>query len=178
MEALLMTPIKRSTLLFAKWLTIATIGAITGIVTLVVVSLEIYFLTENLKQSVSMNDNLLVIMGLAILVAIVYAMLVASILMVTSIIAKTVKESQSYSAPVMMLTMFPLMIITGIGVNELAFHHFAIPILNIFSLLKELIVGVVNLEHIAITLGSNLLCMTILFIIGRILFLKDKWVMN
>ncbi|MED4018936.1 ABC transporter permease [Sutcliffiella cohnii] len=178
MEALLMTPVKRSTLLLAKWLTISTIGALTGIITLLVVSIEIYFFTENLKQSLSGHENLLLIMGIAIIISIVYAMLVASILMVTSIAAKTVKESQSYSSPIMMLTVFPLMIITGIGVNELAFHHFAIPILNLFSLLKELIVGVVNYEHIFITIGSNLICLAILFVVGRIMFLKDKWVMN
>ncbi|WBL15903.1 ABC transporter permease [Sutcliffiella sp. NC1] len=178
MEALLMTPVKRSTLLLAKWLTISTIGALTGIITLLVVSIEIYFFTENLKQSLSGHENLLLIMGIAIVIAIVYAMLVASILMVTSIAAKTVKESQSYSSPIMMLTVFPLMIITGIGVNELAFHHFAIPILNLFSLLKELIVGVVNYEHIFITIGSNIICLAILFVVGRIMFLKDKWVMN
>src|SRR3954471_13197395 len=39
MEALLMTPVSRSTLLFAKWLTIASVGAITGIITLIVVGL-------------------------------------------------------------------------------------------------------------------------------------------
>ncbi len=40
MEALLMTPVKRSTLLLSKWLTISSIAAITGITTLIVVALE------------------------------------------------------------------------------------------------------------------------------------------
>lgn len=78
----------------------------------------------------------------------------------------------------MMLTMFPTMIIANIGVNKLSIQHFAIPILNLFSLLKELLFGVINYEHILITIASNLICMIVVFIIGRILFLKDKWVMN
>lgn len=178
MEALLMTPVKRSTLLLSKWMTIATVGTITGIITLAVVALEINLLTENLKKAVSFEDNLTVMVLLAILISLVYSMFTASLLMVTSIIGKTVKEAQSYSTPVMMLAMFPAMMLANVGVNELSFQHFAIPIMNLFSLLKEMLFGVINIEHILITIASNVICMILLFIIGRILFLKDKWVMN
>jgi sodium transport system permease protein len=178
MEALLMTPVNRMTLLFAKWLTIASIGAITGMITLLVVSLEINFLTENLKSAVSFGNNVYLIIGAAILVSIMYAMFIAALLMITSIMGKTIKESQSYSTPIMMIAMFPLMITTGIGINELSFQHFAIPIMNIFTILKELSFGILNYQHLGIMIGSNLLCIVIAFIIGRIMFLKDKWVMN
>lgn len=178
MEALLMTPVNRVTLLFAKWLTIASVGAITGIITLIVVALEIGLFTENLKKAVSLGDNANIIIGLAVLVSIIFAMFNASLLMLTSIIGKTVKESQSYSTPVMMLVIFPTMIISGIGINELGFQHFAIPILNLFSILKELLFGIVNYEHLILTIASNLICMIVVFSIGRILFMKDKWVMN
>ena len=178
MEALLMTPIKRSTLVLSKWMTIATIGAITGIVTLIVVSLEISFFTENLKKAVSFGDNVYVIVGLAVVVSIIYSMFTASLLMLMSIIGKTVKEAQSYSTPVLMLGMLPVMYLVSKGINELSFGHFATPVLNLFCLLKELIFNVVNFEHVLITVISNLLCMAVLFAIGRVLFLKDKWVMN
>lgn len=178
MEALLMTPVKRSTMIMAKWLTISAIGSITGIVTLIVVALEIQFMTENLKDAVASTENIGLIIGIVAGITIIYATFLASILMVTSIMAKTIKESQSYSTPVMMLGMFPIMILTSVGTSELEFHHFAIPILNIFSSLKELLVGVIDWEHIFITVGSNLIAMIIIFIIGRIMFLKDKWVMN
>lgn len=178
MEALLMTPVNRMTLLFAKWATIATIGAITGMITLVVVALEINFLTESLKRAVSFGDNVYIIIGAAILSSIVYSMFVASLLMITSIMGKTIKESQSYSTPIMMIAMFPLMITTGIGINELAFQHFAIPMMNIFTILKELSFGIVNYQHIFIMIGSNLLFIIVAFIVARIMFMKDKWVMN
>lgn len=178
MEALLMTPVNRGTLVLAKWLTISSIGSITGIITLVVVALEINFLTENLKQAISYDENILSIIGLAVLISVIYAMFTASLLMLTSIIGKTVKESQSYSTPVTMLAVFPVMITSSMGVNEFSFYHFAIPILNIFAQLKELLFGVIDFEHLFITLASNLICMIAVFIIGRILFMKDKWVMN
>src|SRR5690625_81718 len=178
MEALLMTPVNRATMLLAKWLTIASIGTIIGIITLLVVAVEINFFTVHLKAAVSFNGQASLVIGFALLITILYAMFIASILMVTSVIGKTIKEAQGYSTPVIMLTVLPLMFITGIGVNELSFSYFAIPILNIFSILKELLFGIVNYQHILVTSASNLICILALFIIGRILFLKDKWVMN
>lgn len=178
MEALLMTPVNRLTLLVAKWLTIVSIGSLTGLITLIVVALEITFLTENLKNAVSLGDNVYLVVGFALLVSIIYAMFVATLLMVTSIIGKTVKESQSYSTPIMMVGMFPMMMISGIGINELQFHHFAIPIMNVFTILKELSFGVINYEHLGIMIASNLACIIVAFIVARVMFMKDKWVMN
>lgn len=178
MEALLMTPVNRSTLVFAKWLTISTIGTVTGIITLLVVVLEIAFLTENLKNAIEIRDNFGLSVILAIVLTIVYSMFIASLLMLTSIIGKTIKESQSYSAPIMMVTILPLMFMSNVGINELEFKHFAIPVMNIYSLLKELIFGITNFEHFFITIGSNLIVLVVVFFIGRIMFLKDKWVMN
>lgn len=178
MEALLMTPVNRATLLMAKWLTVSSIGAIIGFVTLIVVSLEIFFLTEHLKKAVSFGENTAVIISVCVLVTIVYAMFSASLLMLTSIIGKTVKEAQSYSSPIMMLAVIPVMMTSGIGVNEFDFYHFAIPVLNLFSVLKELLFGVVDYGHVLVSLGSNLLVLFMVFIVCRVLFLKDKWVMN
>ncbi len=178
MEALLMTPVKRSTLLLAKWLTIATIGSVIAIITLGVVALEINLFTENLKNAVSFGDDAYLIIGIAILLSIIYAAFTASLIMITSIVAKTIKEAGSYSSPVMMIAMFPAMIIVGVGVNELTTYHFAVPIMNLFTLLKELMFGIINYEHILLAFGSNIACMIIFFIIGRIMFMKDKWVMN
>lgn len=178
MEALLMTPVKRSTLVISKWLTISTIGVLTGLITLLVVVLEIAFFTENLKNAVPIHDNFALIIVFAILITVLYSMLIASLLMITSIIGKSIKEAQSYSTPILMLTVFPMMFLSTTGLNELTFNHFAIPVINVFSILKELIFGEIIYQHILITLGSNLLFIIIAFLIGRMLFMKDKWVIN
>ncbi|GIN64161.1 ABC transporter permease protein NatB [Robertmurraya siralis] len=178
MEALLMTPVRRSTLLVSKWLTITTIGAVTGLITLLVVVLEITFLTENLKQALTFDENIYLIILVAFLITILYAMFNASILMITSIVGKTIKEAGSYASPIMMLSILPMMLLTSTGVNELTMQHFVIPILNLYSLIKELMFGVIDLGHILLVVGSNVACIIVFFIIGRILFLKDKWVMN
>jgi sodium transport system permease protein len=178
MEALLMTPVNRSTLILAKWLAISTLSTLMGFITLLVMMIEITFFTEKLKEAISFGENLNLIAGISLLVILVYAVFNSSILMITSVMGKTVKEAQSYYTPISMLSMFPAMIISSLGVNELEVHHFAIPILNLFSQMKELLFGIVDYQHLALTIFSNLLVMIVVFIIGRILFMKDKWVLN
>lgn len=178
MEALLMTPVKRSTLVISKWLTITTIGVLTGLITLLVVVLEIAFFTENLKNAVPVHDNFALIILFALVMTIIYSMLIVSLLMITSIIGKTIKEAQSYSTPILLLTIFPMMLLSTTGINELTTNHFIIPFVNVFSTLKELIFGEIIYQHLLLTLGSNLVFIVISFLIGRMLFLKDKWVIN
>jgi len=178
MEALLMTPVNRTTMLMAKWLVISTVGIVIGLITLLVVCLEVAFLTENLREAINFGDQFPLIIGFALLVTVVYSLFNGALLMLTSIVGKTIKEAQSYSAPVMMLSVFPAMFITNLGVNELTLKHFTIPILNLFSILKELLAGVINYEHLALMVGTNLLVVVLFITVGRLLFLKDKWVMN
>ncbi|MBN6206748.1 ABC transporter permease [Ralstonia pickettii] len=178
MEALLMTPVNRSTLLLAKYLTIASLGSIIGMVTLGVVAVEVAFFTEHLKAAVSFGDNVIQVIGFGILTSIAYAFFVGALLMITSIVGKTVKEAQSYGTPMTMLTIFPIFFISGLGVNEFTTNHFITPFVNIFAIITELVLGIVNLEHILMMLGSNIVCIIIIFIISRVLFSKDKWVMD
>lgn len=178
MEALLMTPVNRSALLLAKWLTMVIIATLTGIITLLIVFLEVQFFTETIKAGLNFGDNAWVIILTSFLVVISYAALLASALMLTSISAKTIKEAQSYSTPVTMIVIFPAMFLVSLGVNELTTTHFIIPIVNIFTIFKELFFGIINVEHIILTIISNLLIAIVIFSIGRFMFLKDKWVLS
>ena len=177
MEALLMTPVNRGSLLLAKWLTMIIIASLTGIITLAIVFVEVQFFTETLKAGIALGDQGLAVVIVSILVIISYAALMASALMVTGILAKTIKESQSYGSPVTMIAILPAMFMVNTGLTELTFIHFAIPIMNIFAVFKELFFGSVNVEHIIITILSNLVVAFVIFIIGRVMFLKDKWVL-
>ena len=178
MEALLMTPVNRSALLLAKWLTMVIIATLTGLITLMIVFIEVQFFTETIKASLNFGDNAWIIVLTAFLVVISYAALLSSALMITSISAKTIKEAQSYSSPITMIAMLPAMFLVSLGVNELTTTHFIIPIVNIFTIFKELFFGIVSVEHIALTIFSNLIIAFVIFFIGRLMFLKDKWVLS
>lgn len=178
MESLLMTPVSRSTMLIAKWLTITTIGLLIGIMTLIVVSAEIYFFTEELRSVLESIDQVGAVIGISGLVIFVYALFVSSMLMISSIVAKTVKEAQSYMSPIMILGMFPAMFMTMVSAAELKSFHFMIPMMNMFAIIKELFVGIINYQHLLLFIVSNLVIAIVLFIISRVMFLKDKWVIS
>ena len=178
MEALLMTPVNRTKLLFAKFLTITSVGMIIGFITLIVVAIEIAFFTEHLKAAISFDGNIAVILAVGILVIVIYSCFVASILTVTSIIGKTVKEAQSYSMPVMMLLVFPGLMLMGLGVHEYTMTHFLMPFVNVFTVITELIFGIIDYSHLLAMALSNIAIVVILLTVSRILFLKDKWVLD
>lgn len=177
MEALLMTPVNRSSLLFAKWLTMVIVATITGVLALAIVFVEIQFFTETLKAGISFGNQAFVIAMISLAIIISYAAFMSSALMVTSILAKTIKEAQSYGTPITMIAILPAMLMINLGLNELTTIHFSIPVMNIFTIFKELLFGTVNIQHILLTIGTNLLAALIIFMIGRVMFLKDKWVL-
>ena len=178
MEALLITPVNRFTLLVAKWLTLVIIAGMTGIITLIVLSFEIYFFTETLKAGLQFDNGLTMIVLSCCIITISYSTLVAALLLLASLFAKTIKESQSYISPLMMLAMIPAIFMVNLGVNELTTTHFIVPFLNIFAILKELLLGIIDYSHIAIVLSSNLVVVVILLMVARLFFLKDRWVVS
>ncbi|MGD6902394.1 ABC transporter permease [Bacillus infantis] len=178
MEALLMTPVSRIKLLFAKWLAISTIGMIAGIVSVAAIVLETIFLTEKLKAALEFGDNTFTIIAVTIVITLLFALFMGALQMVVSIIAKTVKEAQNYISPIMMLAIVPTLFLSGVGINELTMKHFLIPFVNIHALINELLHGSVNMENILLTLASTAVSIVIVFIFSRSLFLKDKWVLN
>ncbi|MFJ7939474.1 ABC transporter permease [Peribacillus sp. NPDC096622] len=178
MEALLMTPVSRGKILVAKWLTISSIGALAGIISILVVTLELIFLTEELRKGFNFGNDLWLILPIALSVTVLFSMFMGALQMSASIISKTVKESQNYLSPITMLVILPALFLGGTGLHELTNKHFLLPIFNIFALFKELIYGVIDIQNIFLTASSLIVSIILFFAVSRILFLKDKWVLN
>ncbi|RRN67329.1 ABC transporter permease [Peribacillus simplex] len=178
MEALLMTPVSREKILVAKWLTISSIGALAGIISILVVTLELIFLTDELRKGFSFGNDLWLILPIALSITVLFSMFLGALQMSASIISKTVKESQNYLSPITMLVILPTLFLGGTGLHELTNKHFLLPIFNIFALFKELIYGVIDIQNIFLTASSLIVSIILFFAVSRILFLKDKWVLN
>ena len=178
MEALLMTPVSRGKILLAKWLTISTIGSLAGIVSIVAVTLELIFLTDELKKGFDLGNDLWIIIPIALVISILFSLFIGALQMSASIISKTVKESQNYLSPITMLVILPSLFLGSVGLHELKVQDFLIPFFNIYALFKELIYGVIDYQNIFLTIGSLIISIVIFFTISRLLFLKDKWVLN
>ncbi|WP_036780248.1 ABC transporter permease [Pontibacillus chungwhensis] len=177
MESLLMTPVDRNKILISKWLTISTIGAMTGILAVVLIIIETLFFTEKMKEAFSVNEGMTIVIITTLAMTLLFALFIAALLMLISIVAKTIKESQSYSTPVSLLTIAPMFFITSMGVKEFTFMDFILPFMNLYAILKQLLYGIIDITNIALTLGSTAIYILILFAIARVLFMKDRWVL-
>ena len=178
MEALLMTPVNRGTLVMAKWLAISTIGFISGVFAIFGFVAVVFTMTERLKTVLDFGDTAGSLLVSALLSILIFAALVAAIQIIFSLFAKTFKEAQSYFGPVMFLAMVPYFVLIGTGVNELTTIHFLIPVMNTYALLKELVYGIFSVPNLLMTLASSAAFVGVMYAIAAIMFSKDKWVLG
>ena len=178
MEALLMTPVNRGILVLAKWLTISTLGFISGIFAVVGFVILVSTMTERLKEALDFGSNIWSLIASALLCILLFSLLVSAIQIIFSLIAKNFKEAQSYYGPVMFIAMVPYFLLIGVGVNELSTIHFLIPVMNTFAILKELVYGIYSFENLLMTLLSTSALVAVMYAIAAVMFKKDKWVLG
>lgn len=178
MEALLMTPVNRGSLVLAKWLAIATLGFIGGIIAVVGFVAIVAGLTERMKQVLNFGDQVVNLVASALLSILIFALLIAAIQIIFSLFANNFKEAQSYFGPIMFIAIVPYFVLIGTGVNELTAVHFLIPVVNTFALLKELVYGIFSVMHLALTLLSSAALVAVMYGVASIMFRKDKWVLG
>lgn len=178
MEALLITPVSRFKLIMAKWLTIATLGVISGLFSILAFLIITLTVTKNMAQAINIWEQPVMLFLSAFVGITAFAFMFATIQMMISIIAKTFKEAQNYLSPVMFLAMIPYFLMIGVIPNEFTLKHYLIPFMNIFALLKELIYGIYSVQTMLYVAGSSLVVIIIAFLIANWMFTKDKWVLG
>ncbi|GAA0376043.1 ABC transporter permease [Bacillus horti] len=178
MEALLIAPVSRMKLITAKWLTIATIGSISGVFSVLAFLLITRTLTPNIAQAIDFGSQSVILFLSAVVGIVAFALMFSTIQMMISIIAKSFKEAQNYLSPVMFVGMVPYFLLLGVVPNEFTFGHYVIPFMNIYVLLKELIYGIYSIQTILYVVGSTALVVAVAFTIANWMFTKDKWVLG
>ncbi|UOY91634.1 ABC transporter permease subunit [Ectobacillus sp. JY-23] len=178
MEALIMTPVNRLHIILGKWLAISSLGMIGGIFSLITFVTVVTFFTDKLAKALNIGENLFFFISSLGIGIITFALLTATVLMILSLLANTMKEAQNYTAPLMTVVMIPYFMLIGLSPNELGAKHFLIPFMNIFALIKQLIYGIyvpINILYVAL---SSLTLMAICFSIAYMMFKKSKWVLG
>lgn len=178
MEALIMTPVSRLQLIIGKWLTISTLGIISGIFSVVTFTVVVIFFTEHLGEAMNLKENFgIFTLGLGVGIFF-FALLVATLEMIISLTANTMKEAQNYVSPLTFVAMLPYFILMRVSANELTAKHFLIPFLNINALIKQLIYGVYDVKNILFVALSSAFFIAIAFAVAVGMFRKSKWVLG
>lgn len=181
LETLLLTPVPRFSLVFAKFGVIFTTSFLSVFLSLLSFALmstlfaPILASTFNAQQSDGANSIIEVLSHISIVdILLMFSMLIpiaaifASILLSVSIYARTFKEAQNYMSPIMMLVFLPLILALLPGV-KLDWMWAAVPITNVALAIKEIFKGTIDLGMLAVIFASTTI------IAGALLALCNWW---
>jgi sodium transport system permease protein len=186
LETLLLTPVPRFQLVFAKFLVIFTTSFISIFLSLLSFGLTILVfgpmfmssvaasasgkLTEimNVLSSISMFDVFLMFIMLVPVAAIF-----ASLLLSISIYARSFKEAQNYMSPMVMVVILPLIIPMLPGV-KLDWMWASVPITNISLAIKEIFKGTIDLNMLLVIFGSTTIIAALLLSLCNWWFQREQ----
>ena len=173
MATLLVTPIKREQLAIGKILGLSIIVVLGGISSFIGAMLSLPFFSigqDEIDTSVySINDYLELF-----IIVISTVLIMISLTAIVSVLARSIKEASSSMAPLTILV--ALVGISGMynqnGSNRLI--HYIIPLYNSAQCMNEIFLFNGNINHVIITVISNLLYTIILVYILSKLFKNEK----
>jgi len=182
LETLLLTPVSRFSIVFAKFLVIFTTSFVSIFLTLLsfaLISLTTGDLmasffpdpvfTEKTEQLITTLSGIsLLDIFLMFLMLVPIAAIFASILLSVSIYARTFKEAQNYMSPILLVIIFPLIISLLPGV-KLDWFWASVPITNISLAIKEIFKGTIDFDMLIVIFVSTTI------IAGALLALCNWW---
>ncbi|MBN1351132.1 CPBP family intramembrane metalloprotease [candidate division KSB1 bacterium] len=175
LETILTVPISRTALLIGKYLTVFTIGLITGILNLLsMISTYSLGLIQlgiiSGKLDFALSPQVIVILFIML---IPLALFVSAAILGVSLFARSFKDAQNLITPFYLLLIFPTFFALTPGI-ELNMTLALIPILNVCLLFKELLLGNFQYDLIfAVFLSNALFAFTGFLILSR-LFNAEK----
>lgn len=160
LETLLTLPVKNMELITAKFLatsTIATAAAFLNVLSMGAMGAFFYgSITAGSETAVEFNVwSYLPAVGIMLLCAIVFAMFSSAVCLCVCIFAKSFKEAQNYTTPIMLVFMFAGMagMIPGVALNEVTAF---IPVVNISILITNLFQFKFETGMISLVLFTNI----------------------
>ncbi|MBC2027186.1 ABC transporter permease [Listeria welshimeri] len=177
-DALLVTPVKRGTLLFGKWAVAMTVSLFTAIISLAATLLVIFFATTHLRKALDAMSSPITIFVVGMLAVISFAALIVSIQTIAAIFAKSMKEANSYQSPIMMLAIIPSFVPMFISLSQTTTAMFFIPLANISFLLREMIYDQFVWSHLLATLASNLILASVFLILAKRIYSNNNYLLS
>jgi len=174
LEALLFVPVSRFKLVMGKYLAVATTSTVTIILSLG----SLYTAFKAFPPSGLLGDEVVIdlsigAIGIMLLVGIILAIMFAGMLLSVAIFAKSYKEAQNYISPFYLVAIFPIAIVNSIPDFKPTEPLFIVPGVNAVFVVKELLLGVFDVTHILITIGSLLFFAVTAIVIATKIYSKE-----
>jgi sodium transport system permease protein len=158
-ETLMSTSASRLSVVTAKYLYVASMGGLAGILNLFAIAVTMRpVLAPLLNQAGQVFDYTLVpaALPLAALGALLLAGFVAAGMMIFAAFARTFKEGQAMITPFYMLTIVPVVFLQVPGI-KFTLALACVPIANVTLMVREALSGVFHWPQIGLTVASSLL---------------------
>lgn len=176
MATILLTPVKRETIALGKLISLAVVAVVTTLSSLLGIILSIPFSSKIFGAAISINkitftswQIILILITLLLLVSIYVGLII-----LISVIAKSVKEAGSYIAPIYMIV-----IISGVlamlGGGETTIVKYMIPIYGNIIVLQNIFSFDVNFMYFAVNSIVTILVTAGIVLVIRKMFYYEKY---
>lgn len=175
LATLLMLPIKRSHIIIGKIISTSTITVLSAVSSFLGLLLSLPFAKSMfaLEGDASINYGPIEIIGLVVILLLI-ALLASSILLVTSTIAKNIKEATTISMPIYIVALIaPMITMFSTGTSS-SKYVYLIPIYNTILGLKEILSFNFDIINFLMILGSSIVYITILVFVLIKMFRSEK----
>ncbi len=172
-STLLMTPIKRSHIIYGKIISLAVITILSAIGPFVAVILSIPQLMKSSGVSLSIGAGLSVGMVFNILgLVLMTTLLATSVFLVMSTVAKSVKEASMFASPIYILVVVLAVLATNVKATGIGLYF--VPFMNIALALNGAITETLTVGATMATIFSTLGYCIILIVIAVKLFNSER----
>jgi sodium transport system permease protein len=177
LEVLLAAPVPRAAIVLGKFLATLVMGMVSVLLMTCGYALSLLIGLRQLAHGSQLPFGSLAIpwtvVPVILAVMLGVAAFVAALEMAVSIFARSYREAQTYLTPLTILAVVPVMFVQTLPAVTPP-GLFYIPFLNAMLLIRELLMGAVNAQHILNTLGSSLLCAALALRLALSMFKRES----
>ncbi|MGH7992257.1 MAG: ABC transporter permease, partial [Limisphaerales bacterium] len=162
METILCCPVGRTDLVLGKFLMVLTASVGTVLLSLLSMGATFHFakrlLAQSVPQEVLQNVVTIDVSGVAgmFLMMLPVAVMFSALLLVVGLFAKSFREAQSYTGPLLFVVILPTVVgmLPGVDLNA---ARAVVPLLNVSLVCKEMMAGAWHWNYILLIFGSTCL---------------------
>lgn len=174
LEPLLTTKAGRQYILTGKLFAITTMGFMVSICSMIglIISMKIPDgIFASGSSALSLSYGSIALIGL---ITIITTMFFGALELGVSIYARSFKEAQTYLVPFSIVPLFAAYGTMMMDAKDIPFLYFNIPMVNVSSVVKELISGIYNYGHIGITITWSIVYTVAAIFLARHMFNKES----
>ncbi|WP_034439742.1 ABC transporter permease [Clostridium ihumii] len=178
LEPLLTTKVGRMSILYGKLFAVTIMGILTAAAAIIGLIISIKINPEMFGGGDGAGAVGMMLSAKSIIIIFIFTVLTSMIFgalqLAISIYARSFKEAQTYTTPLTILAIIPTFLMYMVDIKNIDMIYFHIPIANVMAILKEVTLGVINIQHIMIVFGWSIVYIAISIFVTRHMFNKEN----